>query len=71
MQSELTSYAELGLGVVGIILALYERTKRRTDREEFHRQLIVLKPSIQGENKEEVIRAINETLVWLKPHKKK
>lgn len=71
MQSELTSYAELALGVVGILFALYERTKRRTDREEFHRQLVVLKPSIQGDNKEDVLHAINDTLAWLKPRKKK
>jgi hypothetical protein len=70
MQSELTSFAELGLGVVGIVLALYERSKRRTDRDEFHRQLLVLKPSIRGDNKDEVLQAINETLVWLKPPKK-
>jgi hypothetical protein len=70
MQSNFVSYIELALGVAGIVLALYERSKRRAERDEFHRQLVVLKPSIQGQNKEDVLRVIDDTLDWLRPPKK-
>jgi hypothetical protein len=70
MQSNLTSYVELTLGIVGIVLALYERSKRKADRDELHRQLVVLKPSIQGQNKDEVVRVLDDTLERLRPSKK-
>jgi hypothetical protein len=69
MLSGYACYGEMAVGILGIVLALYERNKRRTERENFYSQLVLLKPGIQGQNRDEVLRAINDTLDWLKPSK--
>jgi hypothetical protein len=71
-------YPEMAIGLLGIAFGIWaeikrhkdtrkERQERRSDRDQFHRILVTLKPSIQGPNREQVLASINDTLEWLKP----
>jgi hypothetical protein len=75
-------YPEMAIGVAGIIFGIWaevtrrvdtrnEKAERKSDRDQFHRYLVGLKPSIQGANREDVLKSINDTLEWLKPPKKR
>jgi len=62
--------AELVVGIIGLSFALWSFFKSRSEREWVHTALVNLKPAIQGENKAQVITAINDMLAFLKPPKK-
>jgi hypothetical protein len=62
---------EVIVGLTGFGYALYSNAKNRTEREWVHTALINLKPGIQGENRSEVIKSIDNMLEFLKPPQKK
>jgi hypothetical protein len=69
--------AGLVLGIVGIVVGVYgiadARRSGRKLREQtqwVHPALVALKPSIEGPNRNEVIRVINDMLQRLQPPKK-
>ena len=55
------------VGFVSFVYAVISDEKRRSQRHWVHMSLVNLKPSIQGPNKDEVIKAINNMLEFLKP----
>ena len=67
--AEYMCYAELAVGVIGIVFGIRTEVKRRREREWVH---MALKPSIQGSNQAAVIAAIKNMLEFLKsPPRKK
>ena len=78
IMSEYMCYAELAVGIIGIVVAIWSEVKRRRseakrrqEREWIHMSLVSLKPSIQGPNQTAVIAAINNMLEFLKPSPRK
>jgi hypothetical protein len=76
--AEYMCYAELAVGIIGIVVAICSDVKRRRseakskhDLDWFHMSLVNLKPAIQGPNQPAVIAAINNMLEFLKPPPRK
>jgi hypothetical protein len=63
--------AGLVVGIGGTGYAVWSDVKRRGERHWVHVALVNLKPSIQGPNRADVIRAIDNTLEFLKPPHRK
>jgi hypothetical protein len=57
----------LAVGGVSLAYAVVSDIRRRSQREWVHMALVNLKPSIRGENKSDVVRAIDNMLSFLKP----
>jgi len=55
--------------VVSLCYALYSDIHRKVERDWIHMALVNLKPGIQGENRNEIVTAINNMLEVLKPPK--
>ena len=61
--------AGLVVGIAGTGYAVWSDVKRRGERHWVHMALANLKPSIQGNNRQEVLNAINNMMEFLKPPK--
>jgi hypothetical protein len=66
---EYLCYAELAVGISGLVFGIWSEWKRKSERESVHAALVNLKPLIRGENRADVIAAINNTLEFLKAPK--
>ena len=58
------------IGLAGIIYAVIIECRAKKKLDIAHAGLVSLKPAIQGQNRDEVIRAMNDLLVKLQPTKK-
>ncbi len=55
-----------GIGVVGIVYAIWTDHQAKKKLGIAHAGLVLLKPAIQGSNRDDVITAINDLLAKLK-----
>ncbi len=63
------SIGGLVVGIVGAGYGIWSDRRRRSDRQWVHMGLANLKPAIRGDNRAEVIAAINNMMAFLKPPK--
>lgn len=64
-----TGTVGLVVGIIGVGYGVWSDLKRRSDRKWVHMGLANLKPGIQGDNRNEVITAIDNMMEFLKPPK--
>ena len=60
----------LAVGIYGIVEARQSGRKLREQTQWVHPALVALRPSIEGPNRNEVIRVINDMLQRLQPPRK-
>ncbi len=56
----------LAVGIIGTGYGIWSDWRRRSDREWVHMSLANLKPGIRGDNRAEVVAAINNMMAFLK-----